>query len=217
MKQLIVKRLPQGHYEAEGLPSLLDEQGVAFEKIDCVDWADDYPYAPKVEFRIAHTDDSILLHYRVEEGSVASLAGHDNGRVWEDSCCEFFSVPAADGLYYNMECNCTGTLLIGAGAGREGRTLAPESVLQSVSRWSSLGSQPFEERVGKVEWELALVIPVSAYCRSKVGSLSGQVFKANFYKCGDKLERPHFLSWNPIDIARPDFHRPDFFGELHFR
>lgn len=217
MKQLIVKRLPQGHYEAEGLPSLLAEQGVAFEKIDCVDWADDYPYAPKVEFRIAHTDDSILLHYRVEEGSVASLAGHDNGRVWEDSCCEFFSVPAADGLYYNMECNCTGTLLIGAGAGREGRVLAPEAVLQSVSRWSSLGNHPFEERVGKVEWELALVIPVSAYFRSKVGSLSGQVFKANFYKCGDKLERPHFLSWNPIDIARPDFHRPDFFGELHFR
>ena len=216
MKQLIVKRLPENDYEASSLPSLLDGQEMSFERMDCVNWVEDYPYAPKVEFRIAHADDRILLHYRVEEESVASMAGHDNGRVWEDSCCEFFFVPAADGLYYNVECNCTGTLLIGAGAEREGRMLAPEAVLQSVDRWSSLGSRPFEERVGKVKWELALVIPMSACFRSKVGSLSGQVLKANFYKCGDKLERPHFLSWNPINVAKPDFHRPDFFGELRF-
>jgi hypothetical protein len=40
--------------------------------------------------------------------------------------------------------------------------------------------------------------------------------RANFYKCGDKTKRAHFLSWNPIDIAKPDFHRPDFFGEITF-
>jgi hypothetical protein len=27
---------------------------------------------------------------------------------------------------------------------------------------------------------------------------------------------PHYLSWNRIDIPQPDFHRPDFFGELKF-
>ena len=40
--------------------------------------------------------------------------------------------------------------------------------------------------------------------------------KANFYKCGDELQTPHFLSWNPIKIENPDFHRPDFFGTLEF-
>ena len=40
--------------------------------------------------------------------------------------------------------------------------------------------------------------------------------KANFYKCGDELQTPHFLSWNPIQIEQPDFHRPDFFGTLEF-
>jgi hypothetical protein len=40
--------------------------------------------------------------------------------------------------------------------------------------------------------------------------------KANFYKCGDELQTPHFLSWNPIEIDQPDFHRPDFFGTLEF-
>ena len=37
----------------------------------------------------------------------------------------------------------------------------------------------------------------------------------NFYKCGDATEMPHYLSWNPIQTERPDFHRPEFFGELY--
>ena len=38
--------------------------------------------------------------------------------------------------------------------------------------------------------------------------------RANFYKCGDKTAHPHYLSWSPIDTPKPDFHRPEFFGEL---
>ncbi len=49
-----------------------------------------------------------------------------------------------------------------------------------------------------------------------IDSLEGKRIPANFYKCGDKLRTPHFLSWNKIEIEKPDFHRPDFFGELHF-
>ncbi|WP_350005689.1 carbohydrate-binding family 9-like protein, partial [Phocaeicola dorei] len=46
--------------------------------------------------------------------------------------------------------------------------------------------------------------------------LDGMVVRANFYKCGDELQKPHFLSWSPIKIEKPDFHRPDFFGLLEF-
>ena len=38
--------------------------------------------------------------------------------------------------------------------------------------------------------------------------------RANFYKCGDKTAHPHYLSWSPIHTEKPDFHRPEFFGEL---
>ena len=38
--------------------------------------------------------------------------------------------------------------------------------------------------------------------------------RANFYKCGDKTAHPHFLSWNPVVSSKPDFHRPECFGEL---
>jgi hypothetical protein len=38
--------------------------------------------------------------------------------------------------------------------------------------------------------------------------------RANFYKCADNTRIPHYVSWNPIEVASPDFHRPEFFGEL---
>ena len=215
-KLLTVKKIVCPSIEAAEVPTILDKAGVAFQPIDCVDWEADYPYAPNVSFRLAHTGSSLLIEYEVEEDSVASVAGHDNGRVWEDSCCEFFSQPVAGGPYYNMECNCTGTLLIGCGPQREGRELAPTSVLESVKRWSSLGHEPFSERIGKTCWRMALIIPAEAFFRNAIIGFDGMRMKGNFYKCGDHLQKPHFLSWNPIHVDRPDFHRPEFFGELVF-
>ena len=40
--------------------------------------------------------------------------------------------------------------------------------------------------------------------------------KANFYKCGDNMPQKHYLSWHPIEIEKPNFHRPDHFGTLYF-
>jgi hypothetical protein len=36
----------------------------------------------------------------------------------------------------------------------------------------------------------------------------------NFYKCGDETEYPHFGCWNLIASPVPDFHRPEYFGEI---
>jgi hypothetical protein len=37
----------------------------------------------------------------------------------------------------------------------------------------------------------------------------------NFYKCADATDQPHYVSWNPIKTEKPDFHRPEFFGEIY--
>ncbi|WP_455673785.1 carbohydrate-binding family 9-like protein [Phocaeicola sp.] len=210
-----VKKITAPVQDAQAVPELLDKENVAFQAIDTVNWKE-YPYQPQVAFRIAHTDHAILIHYKVTEGSVRAKYGEDNGSVWTDSCVEFFSVPAADGIYYNMECNCIGTFLIGAGPQRNNREHAPQEVMDKVLRWASLGRQPFAERVGECTWEVALVVPYTAFFKHHITSLDGQTVKANFYKCGDELQTPHFLSWNPIKIENPDFHRPDFFGSLEF-
>lgn len=215
MKELYVKKISLKDVPMETVPTLLDAEKIAFEPIETVNWKE-YPYQPEASFRIAHTSDAIVLHYKVRENSVRATAVADNGPVWEDTCVEFFSIPEEDGIYYNMECNCAGTLLVGAGSERDGREHAPQTVLDGVQRWTSLGRTPFEERIGECAWEVALIIPTVTYFKHEVKDLSGKAVRANFYKCGDKLQTPHFLSWNPIEVEKPNFHCPEFFGKLHF-
>ena len=208
-----VKKISVANVEVSSLPKLLDEEKIGFQPVSKVNW-NEYPYCPKVEFRVAHTEDAILLHFKVTEASVRARYGEDNGSVWTDSCVEFFSIPAGDGIYYNIECNCIGTVLVGVGPQRNNREHAPADVTAQIQRWSSLGRTPLEERVEEVTWEVALVVPYTVFFKHQITSLDGKEIKANFYKCGDELQTPHFLSWNPIEIEQPDFHRPDFFGTL---
>lgn len=212
-KNMKVKKIHENPQNVQEIPALLDKANVAFQPINVVNWPS-YPYKPEAAFRMGHTGDAILLHYRVMEDSVRARYGEDNGNVWTDSCVEFFSIPAGDGIYYNLECSCIGTVLLAAGPERNNREYAPQEVTSRVRRWSSLGRQPFEERVGECSWELALWVPCSVFFKHDVRTLDGVTVKANFYKCGDELQKPHFLSWNPILIEKPDFHRPDFFGTL---
>ena len=57
--------------------AFFDEEKIDFQPVQCVNWAE-YPYKPKVSFRIAHTKDSILLHFKVREESVRAKYGEDN-------------------------------------------------------------------------------------------------------------------------------------------
>ena len=216
MKKIEVKRLNIQQVKAEEIPSLFKTFNVEYHKIDTVDWPEEYPYCPNVEFGIAHKGNAIMIHYRVNEDSVRAEAGEDLGHVWEDSCCEFFVSPDEKEGYYNIETNCIGTVLLCNGKSRENRTPAPTAILQAIDRWTTLGRKPFGIRNEPQTWELAIVVPVESFFKHKLTELSNKSMRANFYKCGDKTKRAHFLSWNPIDIAKPDFHRPDFFGEITF-
>ena len=42
------------------------------------------------------------------------------------------------------------------------------------------------------------------------------VARGNFYKCGDKTDKPHYAMWSNIEVELDDFHIPDFFGVLVF-
>ena len=63
---------------------------------------------------------------------------------------------------------------------------------------------------------MQLVIPIETFHFSTLKDLSGVDAHANFYKCGDKLKLPHFLSWKPVLSSTPDFHTPRYFGQLSF-
>jgi len=48
-----------------------------------------------------------------------------------------------------------------------------------------------------------------------LGAPSGQIWRANFYKCADESSHPHWGSWADIG-ERLDFHQPECFGEIIF-
>lgn len=214
MKQLEVNKISIANIPIEAIPALLDKEKVAFQEINNVNWKDSYPYSPCVKFRIAKTNNSFIVNFKVTEDSIKASTERDNGSVWTDSCVEFFVIPENDDIYYNIECNCAGTILIGAGKERENRERASQETLDLVQRWASLGRDPFDEKMEETTWEVVLIIPFTAFFKHNITQLEGRTIKANFYKCGDELSKPHFLSWNAIDLPKPDFHCPQFFGSL---
>ncbi len=213
MKDLTVRQLVARNLQAGNIPDLFRENGLEYNAVSCVNWPESFPYAPSVEFALACTSEAFLIHFRVSEEGTRALAVSDHGRVWEDACVEFFLIPAGDGCYYNIECNCIGTLHIAAGAERKGRVPAPTEIMQGVKRWTTLPCLPFEDRPEPLSWEVAMVIPLSTFFMHKLSVVPSE-FTANFYKCGGTGLREHYLSWAPIDTASPDFHRPEFFGKV---
>lgn len=115
-----IKRCPHPQSTAD-IPVLLGREGVEWLPMNAHNWADRFPYKPMVRFRMAHCGDAVLLHFHVEERCIRALAERNNGKTWEDSCCELFFQPEGEDLYYNIECNCTGSLLIGCGKERPHR------------------------------------------------------------------------------------------------
>ena len=214
MKELIVKKVITTG-DASWNEILQSLETLEWNSIDTVNWSD-FSYFPQVHFRMAYCDSAFLLQYKVKEQAVRAIATADNGEVWKDSCVEFFVSPANDGVYYNFEFNCIGTCLLAAGASRRDREAAQNTIVSRIRRKTSLGMHPFAERKAETEWDMTLVIPFSSLFKHPNYSPDEKTVRANFYKCGDELTVPHFLSWNPIETEKPDFHRPEFFGTVKF-
>ncbi len=116
-----------------------------------------FPYKPSVQFSIAHSANSILLKFYVEEKFIRAASGNINGRVWEDSCVEFFI--SFDGeAYYNIEFNCIGTALVGYGKNKTDRELLPEAIIKQIRFQSSI-----QNNVSLIKWELAVSIPLKLF------------------------------------------------------
>ena len=184
--------------------------------IGCCNWPNEYPYSPKATFKMFHDGKNIYIKFNVTENDIKAAVTEDQGRTWTDPCVEFFVSPEGNLDYYNFECTCTGKLLLAWHPADAPKEPANKEVLDSVKRTPSLGTAPFALRNGEHSWSVIEVIPTTALFRSNVENLSGKEMTGNFYKCGDELPTPHFLSWKAIDWASPSFHRPEQFGKLVF-
>ncbi|MDO9340867.1 MAG: carbohydrate-binding family 9-like protein [Bacteroidales bacterium] len=196
------------------ISAMMDEQN---EKllIDTINWKG-YNYKPEVAFSIAYSDHEIFLKYYITENYFKAEKTETNQMVCEDSCVEFFVSPEDDGIYYNLEFNGIGTCLLGTGTGRANSTRANPEIISKIRRLTSAGEKPVKEKVGEYGWTITIAIPFEVFFQHKVKELKGKIFRANFYKCGDKLTVPHYVTWNPVGTEKPDYHQPKYFGLLKF-
>ena len=186
------------------------------ESVACCNWPVEFPYTPTVSVKLFHNGENLYIKFDVTENDIQAKVAEDQGRTWTDPCVEFFVSPGCNMDYYNFECTCTGKLLLAWHPAGEPKEPAPAEVLKSVKRYPSLGSECFPLRTGEHTWSVIEVIPATALFRSGTENFDGKKMKANFYKCGDELPTPQFISWASIEWKEPSFHRPEFFGELVF-
>lgn len=180
--------------------------------IDQQPWKE-FPYRPQVQFSIGHSGNCLFLKYYVSESSVRASYFRPNDPVYKDSCVEFFIALDGEGNYYNFEFNAIGTCKLNFGSQRHDRKLISEKAISTIRFSTTLRNVI----AGIILWEITLVIPLSAFEEHIIDSFKGKHCRGNFYKCGDELPLPHFLSWNNVIAPTPDFHLLQSFGEIHFQ
>ena len=191
---------------------VLNEAGAVAE-IDQVNWKDQFPVKLPVTVRVAHDKQKLYLLYNITGEQLRAVNTKDFGSVWEDSCVEFFVQHKGDKAYQNFEFNAFGALLATVHETREISENLSVKLMSSIVRFSTIRHY---YKVGEEvsDWTLYVEIPKEAIGFTSGEKMSGQTILANFYKCGDETPEPHFISWKPIDTPEPNFHVPQFFGEL---
>jgi len=139
-----------------------------------------------------------------------------------DSCVEFFFAPdpAKPLCYFNLEINAGGTpLIFYITKPMSGLTkLLPEEISQ-IEIAHSMPRIVYPEIEEPVTWTIECRIPFSILEKytAVTRPASGVLWKANFYKTGSRTSSPNYLTWSPVDFERPNFHLPQFFGDIQFK
>ncbi|ADY52359.1 hypothetical protein Pedsa_1804 [Pseudopedobacter saltans DSM 12145] len=172
-------------------------------------------YLGNCDFSILYGDNALAIKYFVSEDEIRAVYSNINDPVYKDSCVEFF-VSLDNENYYNFEFNCNGTCLAQYGPDKANRTFLSPVDIQSIKTNRSVKLVKANQS-DLVHWELTVIIPFHVFSNDNIDSLKGELLGMNFYKCGDDLIHPHYLSWNKVNTPAPNFHRPDFFGQGIFK
>lgn len=185
---------------------------------------DNYPWyqtgqQQNTQIKLAANKDNLFIHIHAQDKySVAKQTELNHMLICEDSCVEFFFSPSGilGSSYINLEVNCCGTLHIAYGPDRNYREFISLDQAALVKRTSSIKSPVKSAQTDDSDWQIEITLPFSVVEQITKSSVNRDKWFANFYRCGGEVE-PQYAVWNPIDVAEPDYHRPEYFGELSFQ
>lgn len=211
-KLYAIKKLPEGaghlaftgEFDPARLPA--DWAALNIARIDSFPW-DENGYRPEAFACAGWNEQGIHLLLAAKEAEIRTEMRETGGMACEDSCLEFFLMPAPDqsGFNINIEITPLGVVHLGKGMDRYGRTVYTElpdgfSVAHS------------EHKGGW--WAISYTVPASFLQELGARLVSGTKMRGNFYKCGDHTRYVHFGMWKPYDLPAADFHRPELFGDF---
>lgn len=162
-----------------------------------------YPTRYNTEAKLLYNEEAIYVNLKTTETQLKAVHNEENSAVCNDSCMEFFLAPDENDMrYFNFEINPLGIMLLYVcnGRGNFTRVDIPHNIFQIKSI------------ITNDDWQLLYKIPFSVinkYFSNITGNMHG-----NFYKCGRKTVHRHYGCWNPIELKKPEFHCPQYFGNL---
>jgi hypothetical protein len=181
-------------------------------------------HRPRTEARLVHGDEALYALFRVDDRYVRSIHTEYESDTYKDSCVELFVQPGGGGAYFALEVNCGGAFSL--------RYIEdPTRTSNRFARWRAVSpgdaaglrvAHSMPDRVDPevtdpVSWWVEVALPwrvLEPYC-GPIGTLSGQRWRGNLFKCGDETSHPHWASWAPIG-EELNFHQPRYFGGLDF-
>jgi hypothetical protein len=181
-------------------------------------------HKPRTDAMLLHDGKALALMFRTEDRYVLAHSTAYQSPTHREACVEAFFRPLPEHGYFNFEFNALGTLLLWyidkprrADGGFESYVEVPEELARGIAISASLTQPIAIEHAGPLTWTVSCRIPMTLFADfvGPLGDLSGQRWRANFYKCADDCSHPHWGSWAPIGERR-DFHQPERFGELRF-
>lgn len=178
-------------------------------------------FIPEVHMKMMYDDENIYVIFKVVDKFIRSVTCEINGPVWEDSCVEFFFAPDTTFplQYFNLEINCGGTPLMHYNLiPRRQFKIFDNEYIKKIEIAHSLPQTVYPEIPEPVTWTIEYRIPLDILRRyaNITQPKSGIMWRANFYKIAEKTSNPHYLSWSLIKTAKPDFHLPQYFGDIKF-
>lgn len=180
-------------------------------------------HRPRASCKLLYNEQNIFGIYRVADQYVRCVHAGFQEDVWKDSCVEFFVQPKGAGGYFNFEFNCGGALLasyvtnpVRVNGRLQGCVPLTPNDDGQIRRIASLPSVVEPEIAQPLVWCLEFSLPFALLAKyaGPFGAVTGQIWRANFYKCGNETSHPHWLSWRPL--AGRNFHDPSSFGQLVF-
>jgi hypothetical protein len=212
------------HRASEPVPLVGDPSAGPWKRAEATH-IDQYPWykggeKQDTQVRVLYDDQAVYAQFLCQDRHISAEVTQVNGNVCLDSAVEFFAnlEPDRASDFFNLEMNCCGVPLFGFGAQRYGRKAVTPEEAKRIRVATSVPGPTKAESPADNGWWAAAVIPfdfLREFTGRPVAPKPGTRWLANFFRCGGKTDC-QYASWNNIVWKNPDFHRPEFFGELRF-